>query len=439
MESILRQLDADTADGDHDSDDATLFLSFAEALRHFVQDGRGPSPPLRDGGAGKQQDGDDVDAGKDEDTFETAHWLYETCARVSTPLPPMQFASSVLSAIKSSGGDEGMMQGTLFELFGEGESNIELLFEVMGRAAEIGRVSEDELALAGGGDAPQDAAASGGGGAAGERILRLRAEAYEAAELAAALRADGPGSGRYASRGTHSVTRASDREAEKNSKKATKRALTAFHEARKEGALTESDEVFLGAQLGVKDGGGSAAERRLRDEEAMLYGMSRGLDGMDAHQIQGMRSNLAAEGTREYNDMNSRGLPKGTEREVCSGYEKVVIPAPVRDKSLLRSRIDLDEAMGADSDERAAFEGTKSLNPMQSAVFESAFTTRENLLVCAPTGEYCLIFPGAKFVHHGSLLSVLSLCNELLTYIVNNTVITRPTRKQARVRPTSPC
>lgn len=385
MESILRQLDADAADGavGDDSEDATLFLSFAEALRHFVhQDGAGggASLPLRDGGAEKPAGSD---AGKGEDTLATALWLYETCTRVSTPLPPMQFASSVLSAIKSSGGDEGMMQGTLFELFGEGESNIELLFEVMGRAAAIGRVGEDELALAGGGDAP---ATGSSRGAAGDRILRLRAEAYEAAELAAALRADGPGSGRYASRGTHSVTRASDREAEKNSKRATKRALTAFHEARKAGALTESDEAFLGAQLGVRDGGGSAAERRLRDEEAMLYGMSRGLDGMDSRQIQGMRSNLAAEGTREYNDMNSRGLPRGTEREVCSGYEKVVIPAPVRDKSLLRSRIDLDEAMGADSDERAAFEGTKSLNPMQSAVFESAFTTRENLLVCAPTG-----------------------------------------------------
>jgi len=36
--------------------------------------------------------------------------------------------------------------------------------------------------------------------------------------------------------------------------------------------------------------------------------------------------------------------------------------------------------------ERKAFEGTKSLNPMQSTVFETAFHTSDNLLICAPTG-----------------------------------------------------
>lgn len=39
-----------------------------------------------------------------------------------------------------------------------------------------------------------------------------------------------------------------------------------------------------------------------------------------------------------------------------------------------------------DGEERRAFEGTESLNPMQSTVFEAAYLTRENLLICAPTG-----------------------------------------------------
>ena len=30
--------------------------------------------------------------------------------------------------------------------------------------------------------------------------------------------------------------------------------------------------------------------------------------------------------------------------------------------------------------------GTDSLNPTQSAVFDAAYNTRENLLICAPTG-----------------------------------------------------
>ena len=33
-----------------------------------------------------------------------------------------------------------------------------------------------------------------------------------------------------------------------------------------------------------------------------------------------------------------------------------------------------------------AFRNTKSLNRIQSVVFDTAYTTNENLLICAPTG-----------------------------------------------------
>lgn len=33
-----------------------------------------------------------------------------------------------------------------------------------------------------------------------------------------------------------------------------------------------------------------------------------------------------------------------------------------------------------------AFKGTKKLNRIQSVVFETAYNTNENLLICAPTG-----------------------------------------------------
>ncbi|KAL7455807.1 hypothetical protein ACHAWC_007346, partial [Mediolabrus comicus] len=99
-----------------------------------------------------------------------------------------------------------------------------------------------------------------------------------------------------------------------------------------------------------------------------------------------MKQNLLPEGTREYNDRNNRGLPRGTIREIKEGYEQVIIPAPVLEKSRLRTRINLDEVLGYDTDERMAFDGCTSLNPMQSTVFEAAYNTRENLLICAPTG-----------------------------------------------------
>lgn len=35
---------------------------------------------------------------------------------------------------------------------------------------------------------------------------------------------------------------------------------------------------------------------------------------------------------------------------------------------------------------RLAFKGTKQLNRIQSIVFETAYKTNENLLICAPTG-----------------------------------------------------
>ena len=107
---------------------------------------------------------------------------------------------------------------------------------------------------------------------------------------------------------------------------------------------------------------------------------------MNAQQIQNMKRNLLPEGTREYNDSHNRGLPRGTIREIKEGYERVIIPAPILEKSKLCARINLDEVMGSDSDERMAFEGCSSLNPMQSTVFEAAYNTRENLLICAPTG-----------------------------------------------------
>ena len=64
----------------------------------------------------------------------------------------------------------------------------------------------------------------------------------------------------------------------------------------------------------------------------------------------------------------------------------MTIPAPVREKSTLRARRSPDEALGVDADEWMAFAGTDSLNPMQSAVFDTTYNTRGNLLICAPTG-----------------------------------------------------
>ena len=382
-------------------DSREAFLAFSRALRQFAVQGgapplaaapgvsgvasvldpaavRAPSPPL----AAAAPPADDA-----------AAWLYDACARVPSPLPPLQLASAVLAALHGApGSDESQLQSSLSELFGEGEASIAALFEVMGRADDLRSVIGADLAAAaarrGDGAAAASAAALATGASADEaRLVRLRAEAYEAADRASALRLHQAAPEYAASRGTHSVARKSDREAEKAQKKAQKQAQTAVARAREAGALTESDDLFLRDQLAVTgsrggDPGSERArrERAVRDEEFARAAAARGLDGMTPAQIHAMTQGLAPAGTREYSDANERGLPRGTTREVREGYEEVVIPAPVRDRALLRERVDLDEALGADTAARQAFLGTASLNPMQSTVYPAAYGTRENLV-----------------------------------------------------------
>ncbi|KAM9797925.1 activating signal cointegrator 1 complex subunit 3 [Neosynchiropus ocellatus] len=77
-------------------------------------------------------------------------------------------------------------------------------------------------------------------------------------------------------------------------------------------------------------------------------------------------------------------LPEGIGREINKIYEEVVIPPnepmPIgfEEKPVYIS--DLDE-IG-----QLVFSGMKRLNRIQSIVFETAYNTNENLLICAPTG-----------------------------------------------------
>ncbi|KAM8869339.1 activating signal cointegrator 1 complex subunit 3 isoform 2-T4 [Spinachia spinachia] len=77
-------------------------------------------------------------------------------------------------------------------------------------------------------------------------------------------------------------------------------------------------------------------------------------------------------------------LPEGVRREDCKMYEEVEIPpnqpmaTGFEEKPVYIS--ELDEIA------QLVFKGMKSLNRIQSLVFETAYNTNENLLICAPTG-----------------------------------------------------
>lgn len=77
-----------------------------------------------------------------------------------------------------------------------------------------------------------------------------------------------------------------------------------------------------------------------------------------------------------------------------------------------------------------AFAGYKTLNRIQSRIFQTAFTSNENMLVCAPTGEpgsaaAKLVLPGTAEV---AFLGRWAWADW-----------TEPAALQAPARPTSPC
>jgi hypothetical protein len=94
------------------------------------------------------------------------------------------------------------------------------------------------------------------------------------------------------------------------------------------------------------------------------------------------KEDLAAPGTLEYHEQ--RGLPAGAERKIGQGFEEVSIPAA---KRLPKPEPDeLVDILSLEKWAQLAFPGTKRLNRIQSRVFDTAYNSSENMLVCAPTG-----------------------------------------------------
>jgi activating signal cointegrator complex subunit 3 len=91
---------------------------------------------------------------------------------------------------------------------------------------------------------------------------------------------------------------------------------------------------------------------------------------------------LIAGGNRVVHDRV--GLPEGTTRKFASGTEEVFIPAPAKPLAVPNDL--LVQITALEDWAQLAFADTKRLNRIQSAVFETAYNSAENMLVCAPTG-----------------------------------------------------
>lgn len=77
-------------------------------------------------------------------------------------------------------------------------------------------------------------------------------------------------------------------------------------------------------------------------------------------------------------------LPLGTQRDTYEQYQEVIIPPAKAVPPRMNERlIPIDEL---DILAKGCFPGYRSLNRIQSIVFPTAYTTNENMLICAPTG-----------------------------------------------------
>lgn len=79
-------------------------------------------------------------------------------------------------------------------------------------------------------------------------------------------------------------------------------------------------------------------------------------------------------------------LPAGFTRKEHKEYEELLIPAPPKPPSSVLEQFKTIQINDLDSIGQKGFDGFKQLNPIQSIVFETAYNTNENILVCAPTG-----------------------------------------------------
>uniref|UniRef100_A0A914YTQ4 Activating signal cointegrator 1 complex subunit 3 n=1 Tax=Panagrolaimus superbus TaxID=310955 RepID=A0A914YTQ4_9BILA len=82
-------------------------------------------------------------------------------------------------------------------------------------------------------------------------------------------------------------------------------------------------------------------------------------------------------------DSTKMCLPEGTEFKKTKEYEEIRVPPTSQTIPIEVKRIQVKDL---DPLGKLGFEGFKELNIIQSIVFEQAYHTLENLLICAPTG-----------------------------------------------------
>lgn len=327
-----------------------------------------------------------------------AMWLYaqsKAFVRSSgSALTPLAVSTSLLDIFKkyNSPSDEGLLQAALFELLGE--TAFDLMGLLIQHAQALSSLSSSEL-------------------------KRIDAAITTAAGIGidAAALAGGRGAPRRPVMGKGVIVQsADDKRAEKARRKAEQKIVNAAR-ALDEAGINAQDLAGLDGPMDALEAAGFTAEYLAIERALGLQGGDVPLYGRVPQQgraAAGSRYSeaglisadtvIAAVGAG-YGGQQKRVLPEGTVEEKHEGWVEMIVP-PVRPSSGVKfdpSR--LINISQLDPWVQEAFKGVKHLNRLQSELFESAFKSNENLLVCAPTGA------GKTNV------AMLAVCHELAQHI----------------------
>jgi hypothetical protein len=270
---------------------------------------------------------------------EDAAWLFQLCARHATMLPAREIAAGILAAVALV--DASAAQAALFEVLGM--DAFDSMAAVLQRAPslkklDLGRVMKYEPAT----------------------------RQQQSARCGAQSSQDKP----HVPASQFSIRSQAEVNAEKKARKGRQRAQRQGGGA---GGAAEED----------------AAKDWLLDlgfHDAFLDHEQAKGDGVQRYQSS---SEILGDGPREWGGGgdSARALPAGTTRAWREGYEEVRVPPPhALPRPAAGEVVDVTSALPEWA--QLAFEGTRYLNRIQSAIFPVAFHSAENMLVCAPTVRF---------------------------------------------------
>ncbi|KAG7382338.1 hypothetical protein PHYPSEUDO_005016 [Phytophthora pseudosyringae] len=254
-------------------------------------------------------------------------------------LTTLELAESVLQTVQDSPGDADTVQAQLFGLVGV--EGMDLIAFAVQSQKELGGPNVTKQKL-------QDA----------QKTLEM-AERF--AERGAAARPTG-----------FSIQTEAEQQFQRQQRKAQRRAN------RQNGGEDEEDANWL--EAAGYDPEVLRLQREFAEEERRLQSSS--LVQREFGALQGGYDSTAAAG--QLKAAGALSLPSSTKRTHFKGYEHVFIPAHA--KRALGKEEKLVTISGLEEFAQTAFHGITKLNRLQSKLFEAAYNSNQNLLVCAPTG-----------------------------------------------------